>query len=242
MTAFLLGLQTSVSPCPLTANITAISYIGRQAGQSRSVLWSGLLYAAGQTAAYTLLAFCVTGLSLYSGSEITRFGTATLHRLMPVFLVVIGIILLGSGKTNRRTAERAQDSPTKEAEEPDNSENGAKNRAKNEARPFPPCESSPLAVFSAFPLGVFYAWAFCPTTAAMFLAMLALAVEEQSPFAVPFSFGLGTALPVVMLAYLLTFSTRYFAQTFHVLERLDAYSRPLTGAVFITAGIVLRLL
>ena len=29
VTAFLLGLLTAISPCPLAANITAIGYIGR---------------------------------------------------------------------------------------------------------------------------------------------------------------------------------------------------------------------
>lgn len=53
--AFWLGILTSISPCPLTTNIAAISYVGRRVGRPASVLQAGLLYTAGRTLAYLLL-------------------------------------------------------------------------------------------------------------------------------------------------------------------------------------------
>ena len=44
ITAFLLGLLTAVSPCPLATNITAIGYIGRNIENRQIVLRNGLLY------------------------------------------------------------------------------------------------------------------------------------------------------------------------------------------------------
>ena len=63
LTAFLLGLLTALSPCPLATNITAIGFIARNGGgvdeaagsRSRRVVTSGLLYTLGRCLAYTLL-------------------------------------------------------------------------------------------------------------------------------------------------------------------------------------------
>ena len=57
--AFGLGLWTAVQPCPMTANLAAVSYLGRRAGSPGGALFAALLYAAGQMIAYVLLAFLV---------------------------------------------------------------------------------------------------------------------------------------------------------------------------------------
>jgi cytochrome c biogenesis protein CcdA len=46
ISALWLGILTSISPCPLSTNIAAISYVGRKVGKPRSVLLAGLLYTA----------------------------------------------------------------------------------------------------------------------------------------------------------------------------------------------------
>ena len=53
LTAFLLGLLTAVSPCPLAANITAIGFIGKNIGSRRQLFAKGVLYTLGRIAAYT---------------------------------------------------------------------------------------------------------------------------------------------------------------------------------------------
>ena len=55
LTAFLLGLLTAVSPCPLATNITAIGFIGRDIENRRRVFLNGLLYTLGRVIAYTAL-------------------------------------------------------------------------------------------------------------------------------------------------------------------------------------------
>ena len=44
LTAFLLGLITAISPCPLATNIAAIGYIGRDIENRRRIFRNGLLY------------------------------------------------------------------------------------------------------------------------------------------------------------------------------------------------------
>ena len=92
---FFLGLQTAISPCPLTTNIAAISYIGMRTGKTRTILLTGLFYAIGQIVTYMVLAFLVLGFSLVSGDLMTRFFTATLHALIGPILIVIGMIMTG---------------------------------------------------------------------------------------------------------------------------------------------------
>lgn len=55
LTAFLLGLLTAISPCPLATNIAAIGYIGKDIENRHSAFRKGLLYTLGRTVAYTLL-------------------------------------------------------------------------------------------------------------------------------------------------------------------------------------------
>ena len=55
LTAFLLGLLTALSPCPLATNIAAIGFIGKEIGDRRRIFRNGLLYTLGRTLSYTLL-------------------------------------------------------------------------------------------------------------------------------------------------------------------------------------------
>ena len=55
ITAFLLGLLTAISPCPLATNITAIGFISKDIEDKRRILIHGILYAIGRIAAYSLL-------------------------------------------------------------------------------------------------------------------------------------------------------------------------------------------
>ena len=55
LTAFLLGLLTAISPCPLATNIAAIGYIGKDIENRRRIFRNGMLYTVGRIIAYTVL-------------------------------------------------------------------------------------------------------------------------------------------------------------------------------------------
>jgi cytochrome c biogenesis protein CcdA len=57
ITAFILGLMTAISPCPLATNISAIGFISRDIEDKRRVFINGIVYTLGRAASYTLLAF-----------------------------------------------------------------------------------------------------------------------------------------------------------------------------------------
>jgi len=209
----LLGLQTSISPCPLTTNIAAISYITRKVSKSRDVLFSGLLYTFGRTLAYVLLAMLILSAMLWSGEAMTRFLATQIHGYLGPVLIVIGLMLLGwlsfnIGGVQGETMQKIADS---------------------------------LGLWSALPLGAIFAMAFCPTSAATFLATIALASQFQSNVLFPTVFGIGTAVPVLIFAGIIALNAKLLGKAFSVMSKIDWWMRTTTGTLFITIGVWLAL-
>jgi cytochrome c biogenesis protein CcdA len=207
--AALLGLQTSISPCPLATNIAAISYIARSVGKSRDVLLSGLLYTLGRTAVYVLLAALILSAMLWSGETMTRFLQTKIHGYLGPALILIGMMLLGliSFNIGGVKGERMQKMVNS------------------------------LGAWSAFPLGAIFAMAFCPTSAATFFAAIALSSQFQSNVLFPTAFGMGTAIPVLIFAWIIALNAQLLGKAFSVMKRIDWWMRTVSGTVFIAIGI-----
>jgi cytochrome c biogenesis protein CcdA len=209
---FILGLQTAISPCPLTMNITAVAYLGR----SQNIWLAGLLYAAGQIIAFWSAAVFVLGIPVFSGDQVTRFFALTLHAFLGPFLILIGMALSGLLRF------------------PLPSWNGA---ATNKVAEW-------FGWWSPLPLGMMFALAFCPTTAAMFLAMLTLTAETMTLsktilplIMLPLIFALGTSLPILFFAGMLATQRKRLDQTLRFITGIERPARWGTGCVFILAGL-----
>ena len=96
LTAFLLGLLTAVSPCPLATNIAAVGYISKDLENRRRVFLNGLLYTLGRVATYTLLgavliAVLRAGASVFAIQKaIGKWG----EMLIAPALILIGLFML----------------------------------------------------------------------------------------------------------------------------------------------------
>ena len=55
LSAFILGLMTAISPCPLATNITAIGYISKDIQSQKRVFYNGLIYTLGRGISYLSL-------------------------------------------------------------------------------------------------------------------------------------------------------------------------------------------
>lgn len=55
LTALWFGILTSISPCPLTTNIAAISFLNRKMTKPYFVFLNGVFYTIGRTAFYTII-------------------------------------------------------------------------------------------------------------------------------------------------------------------------------------------
>jgi len=205
----LLGLQTSISPCPLTTNIAAISYITRNVSKPRDVLLSGLLYTLGRTLAYVLLAMLILSAMLWSGEAMTLFLQSKIHCYLGPVFIVTGVVLLGMlsftiGGVQGEKMQRIADA---------------------------------LGLWSALPLGMIFALAFCPTSVATFLATIALSSQFQSNVLFPSLFGVGTAVPVLIFAGIIALNAQLLGKAFSVMGKIDWWMRTVTGTLFIAVGV-----
>jgi cytochrome c biogenesis protein CcdA len=90
----------------------------------------------------------------------------------------------------------------------------------------------------AFLLGVVFALAFCPYTAILFFGILVpLALESTAGITLPASFAVGTGLPVLVFAVLLSFGVAKMAQWLDVVTAAEKVIRKVVALTFIGAGI-----
>lgn len=168
-----LGLLTSVYPCTMATNLTAMSWLASSAHDVRRTVLSGITYAAGRAFTYTVLGL------LLSKAAVSAVRTAdTLQyyagQLLGPLLVLTGMFvsgLLGSGSSvSLKLADRL------------------KPRLRGAA--------------GGFVMGALLALAFCPASAAIFFGsvVMGLASGAVAMFAVPAAFGIGTAIPVLILS------------------------------------------
>jgi cytochrome c biogenesis protein CcdA len=89
-------------------------------------------------------------------------------------------------------------------------------------------------------LGMVFALSFCPVSAGLFFGgLIPLAISNHSQILLPAVYGMGTGLPVVVFAALLVFSAHWVGRMFGIVTRIERVARPITGVVFILAGLYL---
>jgi len=210
-----LGVLTAISPCPLAANVLAMSFIGRRVQQPRRVFLAGLLYALGQVAAYVAVAALIVS-AVLADHQISLFLARYVNKLFGPLLIVIGMFMLGmipisfGGVSG---AERWQ----KRAEK--------------------------LGILGAFLLGVLFALAFCPTSAFYFFGnLLPVCLAQRSACLLPALFGLGAALPALLFAFLLAFAAHRVGSAYNKLAVFEKWARLVAGVCFICVGIYYTLI
>jgi len=208
--ALWLGILTAISPCPLATNIAAISFIGRQSSNRKAVLLSGLCYTLGRTLTYVLLGAVITT-GLLATAQISQFLQKYMNEILGPVLIVLGMVLfgwLGSTMSINLAGE------------------GIQKRAEKGG------------LWWSVVLGVLFALSFCPVSAGLFFAgLIPLAAKQGSRLVLPILYGTGTALPVLVFAFLLAFTAASVGKAFNKLTAVERWVRVIAGALFILAGI-----
>ncbi len=208
------GILTSVSPCPLATNITAISFVGRRTGSPVGVLLSGLLYTLGRALVYVVIAVLLVK-SLLSAPTVSLALQMWMNKLLGPILILVGMVMLGLIRVRfrgRGMSERLQ------------------RRVER------------LGLAGALALGILFALSFCPVSAALFFgSLLPLAMKHQSGVLLPLLYGIGTAVPVVVFAIVLAFGARWLGKLFERVTQVERWMRVITGAVFVGVGIYMSL-
>jgi cytochrome c biogenesis protein CcdA len=209
-TALWLGILTSISPCPLSTNIAAVSYVGRRVSSRRLVLLSGALYTAGRSLVYLVLG-AASVWSLMSMVSVSSFLQGTFYRLLGPILIALGLLLLGVFEFTLPTI-------------------GVNDTLQNRV--------DHAGVWGAGLLGVIFALAFCPVSAGLFFGgLVPLAVERSSPLMLPLIYGVGTALPVAFFAVLLAAGAGWLATALDRVQVFEVWARRVTAVVFVGVGI-----
>jgi cytochrome c biogenesis protein CcdA len=233
LAALYLGLLTSISPCPLATNIAAISYVGRKVGDTRWVMAAGLLYTLGRCLLYITLAVIIaaTAMSIPAiALFLQKYGSMVLG---PVFLLLgmllVGLVVISGG--------------------------GASMTAGMQKR------IDAMGIWGALVLGVLFAVAFCPTSAVWFFGLVALLLGSEAgagavtgklasigislpdaalpgaTVVLPLIYGIGTAVPVLLVAFLLAYGAQSAGKTYNMLSKIEWWARQITGWLFIVVGV-----
>lgn len=210
LTAFILGIMTAISPCPLAMNITATAYLSKEITDKKRVFFNGIFYTLGRIFSYTAVASII-----YFGAS--KFQIARLFQQFDgiwigIFLVVIGILMLDFIKFNIPFLSKLT---TKVSQ---------KNLKRN--------------YLNAFLLGVLFALAFCPYGAVLYFGgLIPLTLASSTGLLLPPVFAFATGLPVIIIAWLLAFSVSNIGNFYNRMKSFEKWFKRIVAIIFIAVGI-----
>ena len=212
LTAFALGLLTALSPCPLATNIAAVGYISRDIEDRHRIFRNGLLYTLGRIVAYTVLGIVLIsilkeGASLFG---VQKFIGKYGELLIGPALLVIGLFMFFGHLL-----------PLPSFGFKGNGEQVAKRGG-----------------WGAFLLGVLFALAFCPSSGIFYFGMLIpLSATVVAGWLLPVVFAIATALPVLLIAWVLAFSAQRIGKVYGQMQTVQKWLNTVVGLLFIVIGI-----
>ncbi|NDW12031.1 sulfite exporter TauE/SafE family protein [Bacteroides sp. 214] len=210
LTAFILGLMTAISPCPLATNITATAYLSKDIGAKHRVLFNGLFYTLGRMFTYTAL-----GLIFYFGAS--QFQVARLLQniggmWLGLALIVIGILMLDVIKWNIPAMGKLTSKLEK--------------------------KEGKKSYLDAFLLGLLFALAFCPYSGVLYFGgLIPLTIASPSGLLLPPVFAIATGLPVIVIAWLLAYSVSNVGKFYNKMNIFQKWFKRIVAAIFIIVGI-----
>ena len=212
ITAFILGILTAISPCPLATNITAIGFIGKDIENHHQIFINGLLYTLGRIITYTILGFILIpilreGASMFSVQKaVSKYG----EMLIAPLLIVIGIYMLDIIKLNLPKINF--------------SGNNLKRKTKGS--------------WGALFLGILFSLAFCPTSGIFYFGMLMpMSAAETGGYLLPVVYAIATGLPVILVAWVLAYSVAGLGKLYNRIQVFEKWFREVIAILFIAVGI-----
>ncbi len=210
LAALWLGILTSISPCPLATNVAAMGFIGRRTDSARGALAIGVLYTFGRALAYAALGMLVVN-GLLAIPAVSQWLLANMIRLLGPVLIITALFLMGwigLGGGSGRFTDWVQR------------------------------RAAAMGLSAAFFLGVMFALAFCPASAALFFgSLISLSLEANSGFWLPLIYGIGTGLPVLVFGVVLALAAGQIGRVFDKVTIIERWMRRVTGALFLVIGL-----
>jgi cytochrome c biogenesis protein CcdA len=207
--AVIFGLIGATSPCQLTTNLGALAYAAGRAGRGRA-LGLTLAYVAGKVTVYTLVgaAVVLAGLQLQAVSiPVVLIARKALGPLM----IVVGLALLGFWRPRFSAGQRL----------------AARLRGR-----------AGTGVTGAYLLGLVFALAFCPTLLWLFFGLtIPLALKSAGGWSFAGLFAIGSSLPLLAVAALVTAGAGAIEGLVGSIGRLERPLRIVAAVVLVIAGL-----
>lgn len=213
ITTIIIGIIATTHPCILVTNITIIGYLCKDITNQRTVLKNGLFYTLGRTTSYTLIAIILIAILRFgtNASGIEQFFTEEGEHFLSPILIIFGLFILLEHKIKIRGKHV-------------NEEQGKTLKKKG--------------YWGAFLLGALLAMAFCPTVAILYFGMLIpLSVEAAGGYLLPVVFALVSAIPVLIIAWLIAFSFQKIGKFYENIQKFEKWFRIIAGVLFLAVGI-----
>ncbi len=210
LSAFILGLMTAISPCPLATNITATAFISKSITNKKKVFLSGIIYFLGRAFSYTTI-----GLVLYFGASkfhLARFFNQNGEKYLGPLLIIIGLIMLNIIRLNFLSQSNFTEKLASKFKD--------------------------KGLLGAFLVGLIFALAFCPYSGALFFGMLIpMTIADANGLYLPIIFAFGTGLPVILFTYLLAFAVGKVGVFYTKITKIEKIMRYITAVIFIITGL-----
>jgi cytochrome c biogenesis protein CcdA len=210
LSAFVLGLMTAISPCPLATNITAIGFISKDIESRKKVFYNGLVYTLGRAITYTVI-----GLLFYVGAgeiNIAGFLQQWGEKLLGPLLILIGLFMLGVFNFIRLPGM--------------GSLTGAMEKRANKG------------FWGVLLLGVVFALAFCPYSGVLYFGMLIpMTISSAAGLYLPLVFALATGIPVILFAWFIAFSVGSIGGLYNKMKVFETWFRRVVAVLFIAVGL-----
>jgi len=209
LTAFILGLMTAISPCPLATNITAVGFISKDIESKNRVFINGIVYTLGRVFSYTILAIIL----MYSADQfaLKSFFQSYGEKFIGPVMIIIGLFMLDvikinfpglSGLTNKM---------------------GKKGFAR---------------YWDVFLIGIVFALAFCPYSGVLYFGMLIpLTISSSEGILLAIVFALATGIPVILFAWLIAYTVSGVGSAYNRIKIFEKWFRKVVAVLFIAVGI-----
>lgn len=213
LTALLLGFLMILDPCTLFTSIAAIGYIDKEIANKRKVLTNGLMFVLGKLVTYVLVA-----IPFLMGAQTAGVQHLLEHwgePLLAAFMLICGVLLLFSGHHHHEH------------------DHGLTRWLTN--------ADSRSSWLWSFMLGIFFAIAFCPHRLVYFFTMIDIAITLPPSWnwLLPVVFGLGTGLPIMLIAWLISYSAISANALTARLQSVEKWIRYISAVLFIGFGLYL---
>lgn len=208
-TAFVLGLMTAVSPCPLATNITAVGFISRDIENRNRVFYNGLFYTLGRAITYTIIPLII----LLGADQLSLSGFFQRYgeKFLGPVLIIIGLFMLNIIRINLPAVK------------------GFTSRMQAKKR---------WSFMDAILLGLLFALAFCPYSGVIYFGMLIpLTVSSATGLYLPVVFALATGIPVIILAWFLAYAVSGIGGVYNKIKIFELWFRRVIAVLFIGVGI-----